>query len=138
MPLKTSFPQDLWLFGHLNGEIDLGKITAGFAADIFQVNVAVYLVGDFTDKSFTLELVEGSRVYTSINSSITAIGNNLGYISFLFEKFNSKIADMYTGTLSIDDATGVEFYGVGDFNPETNDQVKSQLPQAPRVEFYGV
>jgi len=137
MPFKTSLPQDILLYKPVGGSLNLGKITSGKAQDVFQVNILVYLVGNFTNKKFTLTLTEGERVYTSSNSTIEAIGRNVGYISFSFSKFHSKVADVYGGILSIDDPTGVEFWGIGDSTPTTNlDQ--SQKYQSTRVEFYGV
>lgn len=138
MPLKSSMPQDLWLWGKGQDDLILGAISSDKAQDVFQVNVAMYLVGDFTNKKFTLTLTEGSRVYTSVNSSLTAVGRNLGYVSFAFEKFHSKIADIYEAVISIDDPAGIEFYGVGDWLPKTNTQVEAQQPPSVRVEFYGV
>lgn len=138
MPLKTSFPQCLTLYCSNDNKISIGDISAERALDVYRINVLVYLNGDFENKNFTMTLTEGARVYVSKITKIDFNGRALGYLTFDFEKFHSKIADVFQAEIAINDSTGVEFCAVADFEPEVNVDQVSQRRQAPRFEFYGV
>ncbi|MCP3965592.1 MAG: hypothetical protein GY718_04450 [Lentisphaerae bacterium] len=134
-------PKEAWLWKGEDCISDGGTIIPGYDQDIVQVNVAVDLRGNFSDKRFELILTDNNdptRVFRSLSNDLPINGFYVGFLSFEYDKFHVKTTESYKIELCVNDDTGISFGMIGDWQPNINEISKTQQPPGPRVEFYGV
>jgi len=139
--MAFQLPKDCFIWFGEDCVSDGGSIIPSISLDVTQVNVAVDLRGDFTNKTIELILKDNSnpaREFRSLRTGLTYTGFNVGMLSFPFEKFHANAGESYKIKMCVNDETGIQFGMIADWEPYNNQHSKTQQPAGPRVEWYGV
>jgi len=140
-------PQDCWIYyAGDDGEVSNENFYASSSVDIDvkQINLAVELSGEFTNRNLKLTLTDSSdpsRVFTSYNRAFQDYtpGTYVGFLSFYFDNFHMLSTENYIYKVEVNEASAsagnLLTDGVNVLNDGTNNLLDDSVAGSDTMKF---